>query len=421
MDGDQQLENTVTQQASTDFLHQDQTSSRHDQPLDARYTFEFNGRAGEYFRIWIVNLLLTIVTLGFYSPWAKVRDQRYINASTALAGSSFEYTADPKRILLGRIIALISFGVYQGIATFYPTFGFLALAVIICFIPAAIVLSMQFRHRNTVWRGIRFSFAGNFKHAYQIFSPAIVFAAFLAIIPFVFDVSDFMNVPDQGQEYCLDDEPASEQDAPDNSESGTCNNPQAEEIWTQEFQWLMYGFGTLYFIGLIAFPWWQTRYYQFLARNSRFGESHFDFATSSWHFYKMYLVAMAVIFAGSILGSIIPPIQFLLIFAAFIFANAYITTTRLNILYTELSIEGVHFESTLSTYKMLWLYLSNTVAILLSLGLLIPWARIRTLRYRASETRVYSVELNNFVNRTTQDRNAIGEELGEVFGLEIGI
>jgi hypothetical protein len=38
---------------------------------------EFTGTAGEYFGIWIVNILLTIVTVGFYSAWAKVRRKRY--------------------------------------------------------------------------------------------------------------------------------------------------------------------------------------------------------------------------------------------------------------------------------------------------------------------------------------------------------
>ena len=38
---------------------------------------EFSGSAREYFGIWIVNLILTIITLGIYSAWAKVRRQIY--------------------------------------------------------------------------------------------------------------------------------------------------------------------------------------------------------------------------------------------------------------------------------------------------------------------------------------------------------
>ena len=43
---------------------------------------EFRATGAEYFRIWIVNLLLTIITLGIYSAWAKVRRLRYFYGST---------------------------------------------------------------------------------------------------------------------------------------------------------------------------------------------------------------------------------------------------------------------------------------------------------------------------------------------------
>ena len=58
-----------------------------------RYKLEFSGSAGEYFRIWIVNTFLTIITLGIYSAWAKVRTRQYFYAHTGLAGHSFEYLA----------------------------------------------------------------------------------------------------------------------------------------------------------------------------------------------------------------------------------------------------------------------------------------------------------------------------------------
>ncbi|MFT6387486.1 MAG: hypothetical protein ACJAUP_000857 [Cellvibrionaceae bacterium] len=40
-------------------------------------TLRFEGKGFEYFKIWMVNILLTIVTLGLYYPWAKVRHLRY--------------------------------------------------------------------------------------------------------------------------------------------------------------------------------------------------------------------------------------------------------------------------------------------------------------------------------------------------------
>ncbi|HEY1043658.1 MAG TPA: DUF898 family protein, partial [Telluria sp.] len=49
---------------------------------------EFTGSGSEYFRIWIVNILLSIVTLGIYSAWAKVKANKYLYSCTRLNGSS---------------------------------------------------------------------------------------------------------------------------------------------------------------------------------------------------------------------------------------------------------------------------------------------------------------------------------------------
>src|SRR5262245_54813734 len=67
--------------------------------------FSFTGSGGEYFRIWIVNMLLSILTLGIYSAWAKVRRLRYFYGNTHLAGSAFEYHGRPIAILKGRLLA----------------------------------------------------------------------------------------------------------------------------------------------------------------------------------------------------------------------------------------------------------------------------------------------------------------------------
>src|SRR5271169_4908119 len=66
----------------------------------------FSGNGAEYFGIWIVNLLLTIVTPGIYSAWAKVRRLQYFYRHTELAGSSFDFHGSPTKILIGRLIAL---------------------------------------------------------------------------------------------------------------------------------------------------------------------------------------------------------------------------------------------------------------------------------------------------------------------------
>ena len=85
-------------------------------PID----LEFHGKAGEYFRIWIVNILLTILTLGIYSAWAKVRNKQYFYASTTLDGSPFEYTANPITILKGRLVVVAVLVIYSATVRYYP-------------------------------------------------------------------------------------------------------------------------------------------------------------------------------------------------------------------------------------------------------------------------------------------------------------
>lgn len=70
---------------------------------------KFTGDGFEYFKIWIVSLVLTIVTLGVYSAWAKVRRTQYFYSNTYIANSSFDYTADPFVILKGRFLVVLFF------------------------------------------------------------------------------------------------------------------------------------------------------------------------------------------------------------------------------------------------------------------------------------------------------------------------
>ena len=57
---------------------------------------EFTASGAEYFRIWVVNLLFTLLTAGIYSAWAKVRKKRYFYGSTKFDGATFDYFASPR-------------------------------------------------------------------------------------------------------------------------------------------------------------------------------------------------------------------------------------------------------------------------------------------------------------------------------------
>ncbi|HZR68833.1 MAG TPA: DUF898 family protein, partial [Burkholderiales bacterium] len=90
---------------------------------------EFTASASEYFRIWVVNLLFTLLTAGIYSAWAKVRKKRYFYGSTKFDGATFDYFASPRAILNGRIIAFAVFVVYALAGDLYPQSHFAFIAV----------------------------------------------------------------------------------------------------------------------------------------------------------------------------------------------------------------------------------------------------------------------------------------------------
>ena len=121
---------------------------------------QFTGQAGEYFGIWLVNILLTVVTLGLYGPWAKVRRLRYFYGHTVLAEERFDYTGIPQKILKGRLLAL---GVYLALTTLgslSPALAGLGGLVIYLLVPWLLRATYRFTARNSKYRNSRLVFRG---------------------------------------------------------------------------------------------------------------------------------------------------------------------------------------------------------------------------------------------------------------------
>ncbi|HET8871060.1 MAG TPA: YjgN family protein, partial [Aquabacterium sp.] len=152
-----------------------------------RKPFSFTGSGSEYFRIWIVNLLLTLVTLGVYSAWAKVRRTKYFYHNTVVEGSSFEYHGNPIAILKGRAIALVLFIAYNVmVKSGNPWLTFGALGGLAAVMPWLLWKSLQFRAANSSWRGVRFGFGGTVGEAYKTFLllPLVALVSIYILLPF---------------------------------------------------------------------------------------------------------------------------------------------------------------------------------------------------------------------------------------------
>ena len=130
---------------------------------------EFKGKATEYFGIWIVNLLLTFITLGIYSAWAKVRRKKYFYNNTLIDNVGFDYHAKPIAILKGRIIAFIFFIAYALGGQVSPFLPIACMLIFFFALPWLVVRSSMFNARNTSHRGLRFDFVGKVSTAFRVF------------------------------------------------------------------------------------------------------------------------------------------------------------------------------------------------------------------------------------------------------------
>ena len=123
---------------------------------------EFSGNATEYFGIWLSNTVLSILTLGAYSAWAKVRRSRYFLGNTIVLGDRLEYHATGVTILKGRLIAVAAIAVYVGIGFVSTAAQTVVAIVLVPVYPWVINRAMRFNARMTSWRNVRFDWHGTY-------------------------------------------------------------------------------------------------------------------------------------------------------------------------------------------------------------------------------------------------------------------
>ena len=154
----------------TDALDAHQTIQSGNQTNNQKLTpIVFQGKVSEYFGIWIVNLLLSLVTLGIYSAWAKVRRKKYFYNNTSIDNVGFDYHANPIAILKGRVIAFVLFALYVYGKGSSPILAGVLVMLFFLALPWLIVRGSLFNARNTSHRGLRFDFVGTVSKAARVF------------------------------------------------------------------------------------------------------------------------------------------------------------------------------------------------------------------------------------------------------------
>jgi len=79
------------------------------------YPLQYDGKTHELYKIYLLNILLNILTLGIYHFWGKTRKRRYITSSFVLDNDRFEYTGYGGELLIGLLL-----GICLLIITFVP-------------------------------------------------------------------------------------------------------------------------------------------------------------------------------------------------------------------------------------------------------------------------------------------------------------
>ena len=355
---------------------------------DNAVSLEFAGNTSEYFRIWIVNVCLTILTLGVFSAWAKVRRQRYLYASTRLDGSPFEYVGRPIPILKGRLIATILAGTWYASRELMPRLTPYVLLVAALLSPWVIAKSMAFRANATAFRNMRLSFAGSVRSAVKLIYGWLLAAAILV-----------------GVAYSV------------------IGKRIGVAIGLFTIAALVLGVGYVFL---------EQKVRQFLVTNTRFGGVAGKFRVTVKDLFAVYLKALLVTFCASMPLSIVltiassikgPAALVLAIVPPYVTLGVFYTYKQARIFklcWNRTSFGGLYFRCEVAFWELLKLYTVNVLGVVASLGLLIPWATIRTARYRIERTHAYiNGAFDEFEATDSPGVNAIGAEIAETFDMDL--
>jgi uncharacterized membrane protein YjgN (DUF898 family) len=345
-------------------------------PPQARFDFEFRGNGREFFRIWIVNLALSLVTLGVYSAWAKVRTQRYFYGNTYIAGHALDYDASPWRILIGRTIALAIFLGYSLSINIWPRSLPAWYLVFFIALPWLINSSLRFHARNTTYRNIRFNFTGTYVGALvaYVLWQVLGWATLGVLFPQARRERDYYYV----------------------NHHAYAGKP-FETSFTALSIYLVYLAGMVVFLVLGV---------GMLVAAAKVPTIQHAFAMAE----------------KTGLGWLMPfAFSFYFVFV-FTLASTFIDTMSLNLSVNNARLEKQQLRARLSPFVVTWIKVTNLVLTLTTLGLFYPWARVRLARYETTRLAlVLGSSLDEFTSELDRAQSAVGEEIAGFFDLGIGL
>ena len=366
--------------------------------------FVFTATGGDYFRIWIVNLLLSIVTIGFYSPWAKVRRLRYFYGNTLVDGSPFDFHGSPIALLKGRIIGIVLLLAYSQTARFSLTLWLVVVAGVIVLFPWLLWKSLRFRLANSSWRGIRFGFDGTVAEAYLTFIPVILMVLGPAIALIL------------SQHLMLTGEPE-QLPVPYLVASGAV---------------------------LVLAPWFYFRLRAYQHRHARLGATRFAFdgtvGGAYWIAFLSFLLilgfALVAALAGGLVGAaayygsrgllgrnvgFVPGIFAVVVgYVVLLSWSSQPMALIQNYVWSHSTLGDARFTSRVGRVRLWWIQAVNIGLTFATLGFFWPFAVVRSMRYRI-EQMAWDGDSGVIEAGATDRVGAAGEESADLFGLDLAL
>ncbi len=121
----------------------------------------FTGQGAELFGVMIVNFIFTILTLGIYHFWGKVKVRKYLWRHANILGNPLEYTGNGLELFLSGLIVFVFLLLYSFIVSAVPLLAVLGIPALFWAVYFAMYRSIRFRLTRTRWRGIYANLAGS--------------------------------------------------------------------------------------------------------------------------------------------------------------------------------------------------------------------------------------------------------------------
>ncbi|MFE4128435.1 YjgN family protein [Kosakonia sp. YIM B13605] len=351
--------------------------------------FLFQGSGKGYFVVWLVNILLTLITLGLYLPWALVRARRYFYENTELSGARFSYHATGRSIFVGWLCLLVLYVIFFiNVAYQNVILQLCMMGLFLIFFPWLITQGLRYQMLMTEINGVRFNFYASPLRAWWVMMGCPLLIIIASVVVFSLFVTSALSSGSYGAIS------------------------------------VMIGIGTLVLLLGIAIMQgvYAAQWFGMLINNLQYGKLKFSAEISMKKCITIVVLSMLLFvpFIVLVMVMIIPSfitmseyayaaggdpeqlalmmgplygklaLSYLIYIAGAIVCFLFAFVKLRAYIYGQLALEGnIRFSSTVAMGRMFWISVTNMLVCGVTLFLAWPWAKVRMTRYLLENTHVH--------------------------------